>query len=160
MRERARAALALDTERVGGPLGFRPTGATGPEDVDNASRDEPWETEEDWRDGPGAELLYFYNERKFHDRKGFFCDLAGSPACLALGHTEPPNDAPWGDEDDDPNAEDHIHGWDGDIICQATSYGAACSQCEGECDLNTVEPLPAAEFWRRVSFGYSDRRIP
>jgi hypothetical protein len=128
----------------------RPAGAT---DVDGCSFAEPIETEEDWSDLIGRELRYFHSNRKYHDRDSFFCDIAGGEDCLKLGHVMPPEG--WGSTDDDYDL--HPTGWDYEHICPTARYGPACSNCEGECELNTVDPMPVAEFWERVSFDYRDR---
>jgi hypothetical protein len=81
------------------------------------------------------ELRLNFLERAGHDRDGYFCHVAGSTECMALGH-KPNADGEWTDEDDD-----HHSAWDGDLICPATRYADACSQCEGECSMPDVPDL-------------------
>jgi hypothetical protein len=89
------------------------------------------------------EIAEAHRERAHHDRDSFFCDYAGSEDCLALGH-QPDDEGNWDDDN-------HQMGWDGDVICPATRSGAACSQCEGECNFDG-EPLfgTREDLWKLV----------
>lgn len=85
------------------------------------------------------EITDFDHERRhFHNRQGFYADLAYEAKCLALGHErsidEESNEPE--PEDDDELARDgtHIPSWGGDMLCGDTRYGTACTECEGECD--------------------------
>lgn len=72
-----------------------------------------------------------------HKQDSFFCMTAGSSECLALGH-------------DQDNLDEDIHypGWDGEILCTATKYDTACSDCEGECAVeDLLKPLDREAFW-------------
>jgi hypothetical protein len=53
-------------------------------------------------------------------------DLAGSERCVALGH-HPDSHGDWGTTPDD-----HPMSFDGEPLCSATRYGAACTECESE----------------------------
>jgi len=100
-------------------------------DVEGYSAADPIESDEDWHDEIGSRILYWWSEHKFHDRNGWYAELAGSPKCLALGHE-------WNPEGDDLEHErfGHEPGWGGDNwICPDTRYGSACTECEGECHL-------------------------
>lgn len=87
------------------------------------------------------DLRYYWSDRRYHDRDGYFCEIAGGAACEALGHKPDPE---FGWDDD----EEHFYGWDSEIICPATRWGAACSQCEGECDFAFFD---AGALWKRVA---------
>jgi hypothetical protein len=86
-------------------------------------------------------LRAYWFEREHHDRRGYFAELAGSPDCLALGHKPDP-------ETDWVDVNDHQRGWDGDYICEATRYGEACMECEGNCDF---EFFDATALWKAVA---------
>lgn len=79
-----------------------------------------------------------FERRHLHDRDGFMADLAYETKCLALGHTRSVDDetGELEPEDDDELARDgtHVPSWDGEMLCGDTRYGAACTECEGECD--------------------------
>jgi hypothetical protein len=90
-------------------------------DVEGYSAADPVE-DEYWVETVRRELNgRWYENRLGHDRNAYFCEPANSDACKALGHVVPK-------EGDD----EHPFGWDGDVICPATRYGSACSECESE----------------------------
>jgi hypothetical protein len=99
-------------------------------DVEGCSAAEPLETEEDWEDLVGSQLRYWWSEHKYHDRNGWYAELAGSEQCLALGHE-------WNPDGDDIDHErfEHQPSWDDRWICPDTRYGSCCTECEGECYL-------------------------
>lgn len=87
-----------------------------------------------------------------HDRDGYFAHLAGSTACVKLGHA--PESSLEFDDDGEPVskeakawAEGHPLSWDGDRFCSETRYGVACTACEGECDSITT---PTVDLWALV----------
>jgi hypothetical protein len=83
----------------------------------------------------------YWFERLHHDRRGYFAELAGSNECLVLGH-EPDPATGWVD------VNDHQRGWGGEYICEATAYGTACMECEGDCPFEFFEP---SKLWKAVS---------
>ena len=87
--------------------------------------------DEDWEDVVGWEVnAQWFTHGKDHNQDGFICDVAGSDACLALGHTD---DGLLGwDFDSGINKDGHAWGWDGYLACPATSTGSACTTCESE----------------------------
>jgi hypothetical protein len=97
--------------------------------------------EEDWDDMVAWEMRVYWSDRWRHNDDGYLCEIAGSPACLALGHVV-------FDEDGmlDEALEDHPTGWDGDSLCPATKYDTACTTCEGPCQAPPTA-TPAA-FWK------------
>lgn len=78
------------------------------------------------------ELPLIHRERHHHDRNGWYAELAGSEACLALGHRYDPDGAT--DDDTWLPEDQHGYGWQGEQLCTGTRYGVACTDCEGECD--------------------------
>lgn len=94
-------------------------------------------TEEEWADYMQSVydgMKVWWGEAKFHDEDGYFADVAGSEACLALGHT------PF--QDDTGEAwPGHPIGWNGEVLCEGTRYGVACMQCEGECEHERPESV-------------------
>lgn len=83
---------------------------------------------DDYFRGVYKDLREWYRDRGRHDRDGFFAEFAYSDACREAGHPQASADG----EDPLRAAGDHVSGWDGHIICLATKYGVACSECEGE----------------------------
>ncbi len=106
---------------------------------------EPWTEEErvEFLDDLYPDLMYSHRERKLHDRDGFLAEEAGSAACVALGHSKPEDG--WGEGLDD----EHVPGWDGTWLCDATRYGSACTYCESEdCEASaSLNMRTRAEFW-------------
>lgn len=88
-----------------------------------------------------VDLRNYWYDRRYHDRDGYFCELAGSEECEALGH-KPDKEYGWDDD------QEHPYGWDGEVICPATRFGAACTQCEGECDF---EFFDSSALWKAVA---------
>lgn len=112
-------------------------------EIDGFSAAQPVENEDDWLDCVRWPVNVAWMERKNHDRDGYLCDIAGSPACIALGHT-PNADGDW--EEDD---EDHPSGWGDGVICPATRYADACTYCESEdCPW---QPFDTSALWKAVS---------
>lgn len=72
-------------------------------------------------------LGHWWIENRFHDQDGFFAEYAGSEKCLALGHVPPADPSDW------ETVLDHGLGWSGEVLCDGTRYGIACTHCEGEC---------------------------
>ena len=107
------------------------------EDVPTGKDLEDWETDEleEYLQDVYRDLRDYVQDAKLHDEDGYLCDLAGSEACLALGHV-PNEHGEWSDEDDQ-----HPSGWDGDLLCKATRYATACSYCEGECSFESLPRL-------------------
>lgn len=102
-------------------------------DVEGCSAADPLESEEDWDDLVGSQLRYWWSEHKYHDRNGWYAELAGSKACQELGHP-----VILGDSEEsilEHEKYDHSPAFDGGWVCGATRYGAACTECEGECNL-------------------------
>ena len=90
---------------------------------------------EEWLTDLFDDLRADFRERRFHDRDGYLCDLAGSEQCLALGH-RPDENGEWELDDD------HQGGWDGDVICPATKYATACTSCESaDCPMQELPNL-------------------
>lgn len=83
---------------------------------------------DDYFQGVYKDLREWYRDRDRHDRDGFFAEFAYSNACREAGHPQESTDG----EDPLRTTDEHITGWDGHLICLATKYGVACSECEGE----------------------------
>lgn len=98
-----------------------------------------------WIADMSDQLARFDHERRtFHDRNGWYADLAYDAKCLALGH-ERSTDEESGeleDVDDDELSRDgtHVSSWDGEYLCGDTRYGQACTECEGECEYLVTVP--------------------
>jgi hypothetical protein len=89
------------------------------------------------------DLREAYRDRHLHNRDGFFADVAGSEACVALGHP---------DSADALEVDGHERGWTGEVICTGTRFGVACTECEGECAENEALAMSErAEFWALFS---------
>lgn len=109
-------------------------------DVDGYTAADPI-LDEDWNDEVRWQVNTNLSERRYHNRDGFFCELAGSPECLALGHEPDPEDG-W---DDDPDG--HPNGWNSDTLCVATRFGVACSECENDVNECEYQRPDTRAFW-------------
>lgn len=116
-------------------------------EVEGFSAEDPIENDDEWVEQVRDRVNYWWSEHKYHDRNGWYAELAGSAECQALGH--PAIDG----EDDDAVLEhekyDHSPSFDGDWLCGATRYGTACSECEGECHLGDWPD--ASRLWAAVA---------
>jgi hypothetical protein len=115
-----------------------------PLEVEGLSPDRP-ATEDEWQ-GIVDELgehwrARFEHLRGGHNQDGYLCQIAGSPACEALGHVAP-EEGWWEDE-----TGQHEMGWE-EMLCLPTKYGSACTTCESdECDYPWPAPPDREKFW-------------
>jgi hypothetical protein len=109
--------------------------------VEGYSEHEPIE-DDDWVDEVRWQVnLWWQERREGHDQDGYFCDAAGDPTCLALGH-KPDEDGEW-------EYDTHPSGWEGEQVCPATRYDSACTVCEGECQWGQF--FDPTALWEAVS---------
>lgn len=85
--------------------------------------------------------------REWHDRDAGIYEIAGSEACLALGH---------GSESGEWDAATHLgdsFSWDGDTLCLALKIGTACGVCESaDCEGSEWMNVPTRDqFWELFS---------